>query len=456
MFNKKLGQLILISAVGTVMFGCGSDSSDSSSSDVAYVQYYNASPNSTSTSLVLDDYSYSAIDFADAMPRYGYSTGSADLDVYGQDEDGETVTIYTDTVEMNADDNHLFVLHGDYTEPQLLDINYNREDMDDLNADDDYEYSKMQVLIANVATDEGTFDAYISLDTQDFDEAVMLGSVGYGTYSDSMVLDTEDYIVYLTEAGSTDVVYTTGSMDFTTETVYKLVIRNSFGAGDLKINIDSVDSTTTVDNYAALESTADYRIFNGLETQNIDVTISSQQETQYLYDVAAFSVSDYQSTSFNDYGITVKDATTKTQLFNNLLVTFEQDDVKSVLVYQNEDGSVEGMEITQDLRPRAYEYKVDVVNLSYDYDDLSVYFVRDSETIETAEYTLTDLDFVEEQSTTLPEDFYEINIVYEADNGTQTLIYQSETLDISGDSNFTFVLTPDSTSTLGHRLTLLE
>ncbi|GGP45006.1 hypothetical protein GCM10009347_10570 [Shewanella algicola] len=141
---------------------------------------------------------------------------------------------------------------------------------------------------------------------------------------------------------------------------------------------------------------------------------------------------------------------------NAVLVTFEQDDVKSVLVYQNEDGSVEGMEITQDLRPRAYEYKVDVVNLSYDYDDLSVYFVRDSETIETAEYTLTDLDFVEEQSTTLPEDFYEINIVYEADNGTQTLIYQSETLDISGGSNFTFVLTPDSTSTLGHRLTLLE
>ncbi|MCU7375818.1 hypothetical protein PEC18_34665 [Paucibacter sp. O1-1] len=170
---------------------------------------------------------------------------------------------------MDDDDNHLFVLHGDYTDPQLLDINYNREDMDDLNADDDYEYSKMQVLIANVATDEGTFDAYISLDTQDFDEAVMLGSVGYGTYSDSMVLDTEDYIVYLTEAGSTDVVYTTGSMDFTTETVYKLVIRNSFGAGDLKINIDSVDSTTTVDNYAALESTADYRIFNGFETQNI-------------------------------------------------------------------------------------------------------------------------------------------------------------------------------------------
>ena len=100
MFNKKVSRLIIMSTVGAVLLGCGSDSSDSSSSDVAYVQYYNASSNSTSTSLVLDDYAYTAIDFADAMPRYGYSVGSSDLEIYGQDEDGETVTVYSDTVEL--------------------------------------------------------------------------------------------------------------------------------------------------------------------------------------------------------------------------------------------------------------------------------------------------------------------------------------------------------------------
>lgn len=455
MFNKKISRLMMVSAMGALLLGCGSDSEESSS-DVAYVQFYNASPNSTSTSLVLDDYSYTAVDFADAMPRYGYSVGSTDLEIYGQDEDGETVTIYSDTVSLKDDDNHLFVLYGDYLDPQLLDINYNRDDMDELNADDDYEYSKMQVLVANVATDEGTFDAYISLDTQSIDEAVMIGSAAYSTYTDSTILDTDDYIVYLTTTGTKDVVYTTGSMDLTTETVYKLVIRNSFGAGDIKVTIDSVDSTTTPDNYAALEATADYRVFNGLETQNIDVDVVSKQETQYLYDVASFAVTDYQSTSFNDYGITVRDATSKTKLFDNLLVTFNQDDVKSLLIYQKADSSVKGMVISQDLRPRAYEYKVDVVNLSYDYDDLTVYFVRDSETIETAEYTLTDLDFVEQQSLTLPSDDYEINIVYEDDNGTQTLVYQSESMSISGSNNFTFVLTPDTESVLGHRLTSLE
>jgi len=455
MFNKKIYRLMMVPVMGALLLGCGSDSEDSSD-DVAYVQFYNASPNSTSTSLVLDDYSYTAVDFADAMPRYAYSTGSTELDIYGQDADSETVTVYSDTLDLASDSNHLFVLYGDYLDPLLLDINYSREDMDELNADDDYDYSKMAVLVANVATDEGTFDAYISLDTQTIDDATMLGSVAYSNYTSEQVFDTDDYIVYLTETGTKNVLYTTGSMSFTSETAYKLIIRNSFGSGELKVTIDSVDSTTTPVNYAGLEATAAYRVFNGLETQSIDIDVASKQESQYLYDIAPVSITDYQSTSFNDYGITAKNATTKATLFDNLLVTFNQDDVKSLLIYQQEDGSVEGMVITQDLRPRAYEYKVDMVNLAYDYDDLTVYFVRDSETIETAEYTLTDLDFVEEQSLTLPEDNYEINIVYEADNGTQTLVYQSDSIDISGDSNFTFVLTPSSTMALGHSLTSLQ
>jgi|TARA_R110002050_G_scaffold60446_4_gene134073 hypothetical protein len=455
MFNKKISRLMMVSAMGALLLGCGSDSEESSD-DVAYVQFYNASPNSTSTSLVLDDYSYTAVDFADAMPRYAYSTGSTELEIYGQDEDSETVTVYSDTVDLASDSNHLYVLYGDYHDPELLDINYSRDEMDELNADDDNDYSKMEVLVANVATDEGAFDTYISLDTQTIDEAVMLGNVPYSSYTSEQIFDTDDYIVYLTETGTKNVLYTTGSMSLTSETAYKLIIRNSFGAGDINVTIDSIDSTTTPVTYAALEATADYRVFNGLETQSIDVDVASKQETQYLYGISPFTVTAYQSTSFNDYGITTKDATSKAKLFDNLLVTFNQDEVKSLLIYQQEDSSVKGMVIEQDLRPRAFEYKVDVVNLAYDYDDLTVYFVRASETIETAEYTLTDLDFVEKLSLTLPEDDYEINIVYEADNGTQTLVYQSDSISFDGDSNYTFVLTPDSTSALGHRLTSLQ
>tara|TARA_R110002033_G_scaffold12354_2_gene37462 strand:+ start:255 stop:491 length:237 start_codon:yes stop_codon:yes gene_type:complete len=55
-----------MSAMGALILGCGSDSEESSD-DIAYVQFYNASPNSTSTSLVLDDYSYTAVDFVENL-----------------------------------------------------------------------------------------------------------------------------------------------------------------------------------------------------------------------------------------------------------------------------------------------------------------------------------------------------------------------------------------------------
>jgi hypothetical protein len=116
MFNK-ISRLMMVSAMVALLLGCGSDSQESSD-DVAYVQCYNASPNSTSTSLVLDDYSYTAVDFADAMPRYACSPGSTELEIYGQDEDSETVTVYSDTVNLAADSNYLFVLYDDYHDPE--------------------------------------------------------------------------------------------------------------------------------------------------------------------------------------------------------------------------------------------------------------------------------------------------------------------------------------------------
>ena len=454
MLNKKIAGLVLMAALSVGLVGCGSDS-ESDSTAVSYIQYYNASANSTSTSLVLDDYSYTAINFADAMPRYEYPTGTAEVSIVGKDADADALTVFTDNIALNNDTNHLFVLSGDYHSPDFLDITYSRTEMDEINNDDDSEESKMQVLIANVANDNVAFDAYISTAAQTFAEATLLGSLAYKQTVTEQMFDTGSYIVYLTQPGSDTVVYTTGTMALTTETVYKLMIRNSYGPSELGVTIDSVDSTTTSTNYSGLETVAQYQVYNGLTSRNIDAVVASKQESQYLYDIAPATISAFQQIAFNDYGISLFDSVTKETLFDNLLVTFNQDETKTVLIYDDADGKTQGMVIEQDLRPRAFEYKVDMTNLSSDYDDLQVYFVRNTETIETAEYYLKDLDFVEQLSTTLPTGDYEINIVHKADNGTLTLIYQSEAISLTGEGNFSFVLTKDATSRLGHRLVQL-
>ncbi|MCL1067878.1 hypothetical protein L2735_13865 [Shewanella olleyana] len=451
MFNKNVCSLMMVCMGSVALVGCdSSDDSDESSDSSAYVQYYNASANSTATSLVLDDYEYSDIEFGDSMPRYGYDTGSVEMEIYGQDENEDTVTIYSEDMNFSNGDNHLFVLYGDYHSPELLDISYERSDMDDMNDDDDEDYSKMQVLIANVTSEDMAYDAYISLDSDEYQDATMLGSIGYRGYTTELMLDTDEYVIYLTEQGTDEVVYTTESMSLTTETVYKFILRNSFGSGDLKITLDSVDSTSTPVSYTNIDSTADFRIFNGLEDVTVNVDVESKLESHYLRDIASFTVSDFQQTGFNDYGVTVTNTDSSETILDNVLVTFNQDDIRTLLLYQ--DDTVKGMVIEHDMRPRAYEYNVDVVNLSQDYDDLTVYFVNSSETIESAEYTIEDIDFAEQESLVMPQDDYEINVVYESDNGTQTLLYQSELISFDGDTNYSFVLTKDSESQFGYTL----
>ncbi|WP_254843476.1 hypothetical protein [Shewanella sp. UCD-KL21] len=217
--------------------------------------------------------------------------------------------------------------------------------------------------------------------------------------------------------------------------------------------IDSVDSTTTPTSYTNIDATADFRVFNGLEQRSLDVDVISKAESHYLLDIAPFTVSDYQQTGFNDYGVSVTDSATAEILLDNVLVTFNQDDVRTLLLYQ--DDTIKGMVIEHDLRPRAFENNVDIVNLSQDYDDLSVYFVRSSETIESAEYSIKDLDFTDQDSLVLLHDDYEINVVYESDTGTQTLLYQSDFISFDGESNYSFVLMPDSSSSFGYNLVQL-
>ncbi|MGS0730895.1 hypothetical protein ACVBKF_32145, partial [Shewanella sp. 0m-11] len=120
-----------LSLVLLSMAGCSSDDNESSSNS-SYIQYYNASPNSTATRLVLDDYPYSDVEYADTMPRYEYLTGNVELGITGFDATNDEQSLYQSIVELGNTENHLFMLVGDYSEPEFVDINYNRSEMDEL------------------------------------------------------------------------------------------------------------------------------------------------------------------------------------------------------------------------------------------------------------------------------------------------------------------------------------
>ncbi len=455
MKRQYLGYVGLISALLIGATGCSSDDEESST-DASYIQLYNASANSTSLSLSLDDYLYTAVDYGNAMPKYAYSTGEVDLEIIGEDEIGDELINYQGTVVLNNDEHHLFMLIGDYQSPEFMDISYQTTEMDEFNDDETVDYSKMQLLVGHVAMNAESFDLYIGVDGREFIDATLLDSLSYKGSTAGVVLDTGDYVVYLTEPGLLTPVYTTATLSLTSETVYKLIIRDSFGPGSPDVTIDNVDSTSGADNYANIEANAEFRLFNGLSGYGtVDVKVTNNGTHVEMKGIELGQSTAFQPVGFDDYGVTITESESQQLLANNLLVTFNQDESKSMLIYQDGDGQIKGLTQVHDLRPRAYESLISFANLVDDFDDLSLYFVAENETIESADYKIDGIEFAEIASLILPLGDYELNVVHEDDNGNLTLLYQSGTLQFDA-SQYALALYQDSEQSLGYRVAVIE
>ena len=455
MKKQLLGYAFLLSGLLIGTTACSSDDEESST-DASFIQLYNASANSTSLSLSLDDYQYTSVDYANAMPKYTYATGEVELEVIGEDEIGDEIVNYQETLNLNSGEHHLFMLVGDYHSPEFMDVSYQTTEMDELNDDEEVDYSKMQVLVVHTAMDADAFDVYIGVGGREFIDASFLDSLSYKESSLGVTLDTGDYVIYLTEHGSLEPVYITTSLSLSSETVYKLIIRDSFGPGKLNITIDNVDSTSGADNYANILATAEFRLFNGLNKQgDIDVLVTNNGNKIAFKGMELGQSTAFQSVDFDDYGVTIIQSESQSVLANNLLVTFNQDETKSMLLYQDVEDRIKGLTLVHDLRPRAYESEVNFANLAHQYDDLNIYFVSQSETIESAEYYIGGGDFAEIKSLDLPIGDYEVSVVYEDDNGDLTLLYQSEIFDFEA-SQYTLVLYADDTQPLGFQLAFID
>ncbi|MCG9738935.1 hypothetical protein L1D32_12255 [Shewanella insulae] len=455
LIKKRNWKLALLGGTALLTSACGSD--ESSSDAAAYIQFYNASPNSVATHLVLDEYAYTAVDFSDALPRYEYPQGETDAAIRGYDVAGDSIDLHEFTLDLQDGDNRLFVLVGDYESSEYLDIRYERSEMDGINDDDDSDESKMALLVVHGAMGEGAYDLYLAKAAAEFSEAEPLGSLSYKEHTEALMLDTGEYVLYLTEPGSREPVFRTGTMILTSETVNKLIIHNSFGPGEPKLVVDNVDSTGTPVGYVNLDADAEYRVYNALNQENtLDLQLDSDAQSTKLLALAPHTLSGFNLIDYNDYGVRVFASGSSDLLANNLLVTFNQDESKTLVIYDDQSGQTRGMTIAHDHRPSAFEHTLSVANLIDTYDSLDLYFVRQGETIDTAVYKLTYLSFTELAQIKLPTGDYDISLVHQEDNGTLTLVYQSDAQAIDKTGNYTLVLSRDDSQPLGHRAMLFQ
>ncbi|QSX41009.1 DUF4397 domain-containing protein [Shewanella cyperi] len=423
----------------------GSDGGDGDSDSVAYVQFYNASANSPAVTLTLDEYAYSAVEFGDSLPRYGVSPQTLDVALLGVDAAGDELSLHEQNLDFVDGENHLLVLYGDYGDSKLMDLVYNRDELDELNDEGE---DKAQVLVAHVAPGLSAYDVYVAADGVDFGSAQLLGSPSYGQYSDSLLLDTGYYRVFLTEPGGTEPVFSSALLDFSQQTVQKLMLRPGFGPDSLKLRIDAVDSTGSPLSVTDAAAAAQYRVYNACGAERT-LELGKDEQVQSSLIVAAGAISEYQVLPFDDYDLDIWDEVGN-QGIQDLLLTFNQDDSRTLVIYPGTDG-MQAMALTEDLRPRSFDYKLTAVNLVPDSEDLSIYFLTEDETLDSAQYKLSNWDFSERPSLTLPSGSYEVLVIAADDNGTLSRLARLA-LNLDGHQNLSLVLTRDGDS---YRLTAL-
>ena len=449
MYNPEKLSFCLPLLLSALLVGCGgsSDSSDSSSANVSYLQFYNASANSSSATLLLQSSSLNTISYNDASTSYNIESTSL-VEVSGPNSAGTTTTLFSQTLNSDVDDRHFLVMTGDYTAPEFVDFVYQ---------DSELESGEMTVFASHFAyySAEQSYDIYLGQADGSFETAQMIDSVNYKTISAANILSTDNYLVYLTEPGQSTPIFTSTEIPLTSETSYILAIKDTFGPGEVNLAVDVITHFTTVSQYSDDTADAEFRVFNGLpDNQVIDVSASSSVTEINSNDVQPNQTSEFYQVGFDDYGFIVTADSGET-LLNNLLISLAQDDSSTVLIYQNEVGEVQGMSYQQDKRPRAFESQVTLANLSFGYDEVEVYFLRPGETIDTAEYKIENLIFEEINSIDLPTDDYEVVVVNQDANGTLTLVYQSQLMNVNNDSGYSMVLSNDSNAALGHRLAVL-
>lgn len=202
------------------------------------------------------------------------------------------------------------------------------------------------------------------------------------------------------------------------------------------------------------DATAQYRSYNSLDDdQNVKLSLAGNIGTSLDTELSANTLSAFNEVEFGDYRLT---AIIDDEGFNNRLLTLNQGESKAVILYRDEENKVNSISFKESNLPQVFDHQLEIVNLVPDYFDIDFYFERQDETIESAEYLVSGLDFEESRSIILPSDFYEMIAVFDDSNDTQILLDRTELLGINEEVNYIITVEKTDDSATGFKISILN
>lgn len=444
--------LLLSLLLGSVtLTGCGSSSSDDTSATYtsSYIQLYNGSANSTSTRLTLtnsDDTSVLAgsATYADATSLVTYTPATYNIKLSRLNSDGDDISVLETSMNLRQSYKHLLLLTGDYNSPELLKLEFLR---------DDSLTDTFKLYVVSLLPDDSAYDVYLSKSDATFDNATLAATLNYSQISSVAEFDSGNYIVYITAAGSRDILFQSSKYNFQYLTEYVLVPRIASGPLAGNIAVDVINNTTTVGNLTDLTAQAQFRLYNSIDSiGNSDIYLN---DSIAFTSLAADSMSDYVELAAKDYRLSASDEQGVFYL-NSALMTLNQGQSKAVVLYQNASANTAAVVVEESNAPQIYDFDINVVNTITSYSSLGVYFVPPNETIDTAEYYITSLNSGAQKQINVPDGEYTIYLTYTDSNKNKTLLAESEVQQFVAGSNYLLVAEPDNTRNSGYKLSLLR
>lgn len=465
------------------------DSSSEDSSGVSYVQFYNGASNAPGLYLTLDndldeddeDYierTYSRVAYGEATSRYDITVEEFLIELGWQSGDSsardDLSVAYQEYYEFSEDQIHLIVASGDIQTPTINYYSYEKID-DDNDVDDElFNLRFLSLLSSNSA-----YDVYYSADDETYNEAQLLLSISQGELTESQKLEQGDYIFYITEAGSTDVMFETQAVPYYYAAQYTTVLRSDTTNATAPYALDVI-SSTGVNTYISDDGQSVFRVYNAIAENelltdyqlNIDVDLVSPEESIENDALAYESFGETHTLLGGDYAVTIYNTEAKTLLLQNHLMVLEENSNKTLFLYVEEeyidddgdgdldednDGQVDEIEaqvktllVDNSLDQGVYEHNVNFINLanSDDFSYVNVYFVQNDETISTATNAVSaafgvpaDIDLV--------NNTYQVYVV--AKDGSSDLLLTSFTHTLDEESTEQFmILKADSNSATGY------
>ena len=490
--SKLLSSFCPLLAATFILSGCGG-SSDSEKS--GYINLYNASANAPAVFLTLDENldeddddefetTYYGVEYADSSGNYEVEAQDYFMELAWQDEystDRNDLQVFSlSEIDISDEVIRYVVITEDIANANILEF-----DVPVIDEDDDTTNELFNFRLLNVHPNTESVDVYQSNTEQTFNEATLISQVAYGELTENFKYSQDDYIFYITAAGSEEVLYQSDEVPYDYPAQYIMAIRGNPGVDSSPFIIDKISSSNIV-SYEHDGAKAQFQVFNAIKPHELlpdyqssfDFHLDGVTETAEITALPINQFSDDFIREHGDYSVALTVPDTETILLKNHLVTLSENQEKTIFFYlleedvdhdgdgdvdEDGDGIVDEIEVNakslvvnNSTSESIYDNDIKIVHFvdNEDFSSIKFYFVRHDETIETANYQRT-VSLAKDEEITLLNNTYTVFAV--ANDDGSDLILASTEITITDASNNQFViLDQDPTSPSGYLMIIAD